>query len=115
MLGNTFDDSCELSAGQWQKIAMARGFVRDAGLLILDEPTSALDPHAEEILLQGFQEISRGRTTILISHRLSTAAAADRILVLEEGRIVEHGSHARLLCSQGLYAQMYELQARRYR
>src|SRR5262249_26695858 len=105
----------ELSAGQWQKIAMARGFVREARLLILDEPTSAMDPHAEEIVLRGFEEISRGRTTILISHRLSTAAAADRIYVLEEGSIVEHGSHAQLLGCQGLYAQMYELQARRYR
>jgi ATP-binding cassette, subfamily B, bacterial len=114
-LGRQFDDGLELSIGQWQKLALARAFFRDAPLQILDEPTSALDAQAEYDVYLRFQELTHGRTTLLISHRFSTVRMADRILVLEGGRIVEAGSHAELVALGGRYATLYEMQAGRYR
>ena len=102
-LGRQFDDGLELSIGQWQKLALARAFFRDAPLQILDEPTSALDAQAEYDVYLRFQELTHGRTTLLISHRFSTVRMADRILVLEGGRIVEAGSHAELVTLGGRY------------
>lgn len=115
MLGNSFEGARELSHGEWQKLSLARGFVRDASVILLDEPTSAMDPHAEEEVLRGFTEIARGRTTLVISHRLSTVMATDRIYVLDRGRIAESGTHAALMRMRGIYAGMFEIQAARYR
>ncbi len=111
MLGRTFGDY-ELSAGQWQRLAVARAFARNASVLILDEPTASLDPRAEHEIFSGFRELSKGRTTILISHRFSTVSMADRILVLDQGRIIECGTHKELLAKDGHYATLYRLQTR---
>lgn len=111
LLGRQFGEA-DLSGGQWQKIAVARAFAREASLLILDEPTSNLDARAEFELFSRFRELAHGRTAILVSHRFSTVRMADRILVLNGGRIVESGSHDELLAQGGTYAQMYELQRR---
>jgi ATP-binding cassette subfamily B protein len=110
-LGRTFGD-VDLSGGEWQRVALARAFARDARLLVLDEPTSNLDARAEHDLFLRFRRLAHGRTTILVSHRFSTVAMADRIVVLERGRIVESGSHAELMVRAGAYAQLYELQRR---
>lgn len=115
LLGHRFKDGHELSGGQWQKVALARLFARDASILILDEPTSALDPEAEDELLRNFDHLSRGRTTILISHRLSAVKMVDTIYMMEHGRIVEHGSHNELMGRMGPYARLYEVQAQRYK
>jgi ATP-binding cassette subfamily B protein len=115
LLGREFDGGTELSGGEWQKVALARAFMRDAPILILDEPTAALDPRAEHDLYRRFLELARGRTTLLISHRLSTVQMADRILVLEEGRVLEEGDHRALMARRGRYAELYALQADRYR
>jgi ATP-binding cassette subfamily B protein len=112
LVGRMFGEH-ELSGGQWQSIAVARAFARDAALLILDEPTSNLDARAEYNLFRRFQELARGKTTIIISHRFSTVRAADRILVMEKGRIVESGSHDELMELAGGYARLYELHVRR--
>jgi ATP-binding cassette, subfamily B, bacterial len=114
LLGRRFQDSVELSGGQWQKIALARAYMRDAQLLILDEPTSALDARAEHEVFQRFSELISGRSAVLISHRFSTVRMADRILVLQEGRIREEGSHDSLMAAGGLYAELFRLQARGY-
>ncbi|MGC2777282.1 MAG: ABC transporter ATP-binding protein [Bradyrhizobium sp.] len=114
-LGKWFDDEQELSIGEWQKIALARAFVRDARIVVLDEPTSALDPSAEYEVFRKFRELAAGRTTILISHRFSTVRTADRIYVLTNGRITESGSHDELMGRGGEYARMFELQAVNYR
>jgi ATP-binding cassette subfamily B protein len=114
-LGRQFEQGAELSIGQWQKLALARAFFREAPLQILDEPTAALDAQAEYDVYQRFRELSRGRTTILISHRFSTVRMADRILVLEDGRLVEEGPHDALVRAEGLYADLYEKQASHYR
>ncbi len=115
LLGRQFEQGVELSIGQWQKVALARAFFRDAPLLILDEPTAALDAEAEYAVYQRFRDLTHGRTTLIISHRFSTVRMADRILVLQDGRIVEQGPHEDLMAAQGSYAAMYEKQASRYR
>ncbi len=115
ILGAQFESGTELSGGEWQKLALARAFLRAAPLVVLDEPTSALDPQAEAAILAQFQRLSCGRTTLLVSHRLSTVKLADRILVLADGRLAETGSHAQLVRQNGLYAHLFETQARAYR
>jgi ATP-binding cassette, subfamily B, bacterial len=115
MLGKLFDQGEELSIGQWQKIALARAFLRDSQIIILDEPTSALDPKAEEEVFQKFRQLIKGQAAILISHRLSTVKMADRIYVMEQGRIVESGTHNELMQVGGSYAHLFETQAQNYR
>jgi ATP-binding cassette subfamily B protein len=115
ILGRWFEAGEDLSMGEWQKIALARAFVRDAPIVVLDEPTSFLDPHAEHEVFERFRRLAAGRSTILISHRLSTVRMADRIYVLEDGRIVESGRHEDLLRCGGAYARLFETQAQSYR
>ena len=115
MLGRRFDDGVELSGGEWQKIALARAYMRDAQLLILDEPTAALDARAEYEVFTRFAELMRGRMAVLISHRFSTVRMADRILVLRHGELIESGTHAELVVAGGLYAELFEMQAAGYR
>jgi len=114
-LGKWFADGEELSVGEWQKIALARAFARDAQIMVLDEPTSSLDPRAEQEVFRAFRELAAGRAALIISHRFSTVRAADRILVLKEGRIIEGGSHQELVRLGGTYARLFELQSRGYR
>jgi ATP-binding cassette subfamily B protein len=114
MLGKRFNEGVELSGGQWQKIALARAYMRDAQLLILDEPTSALDARAEYEVFQRFAKLMEGKTAVLISHRFSTVRMADRILVLENGGLLELGSHEELLEKNGRYAELFHLQAKGY-
>lgn len=113
-LGKWFHDGVELSTGQWQKIALARAFLRESQFLILDEPTSSLDAESEAALFESFKQALMGRTGVLISHRFSTISMADYIYVLDAGRIAEHGTHAALLNKHGLYARMYRAQAAHY-
>lgn len=113
-LTRRFEGGVELSGGEWQKTALARGFMRDASLVILDEPTAALDAEAEYRLFQHFRELVADKTALLISHRLSTVRMADLILVLEDGSIVETGSHAELIARGGRYAALCEMQSERY-
>ena len=115
MLGRRFDGGVELSGGEWQKVALARAYLRDAEVLILDEPTAALDARAEYQVFVRFTELTRGKMAVLISHRFSTVRMADRILVLEQGQIVEHGTHAELVAKGGTYAELFELQAAGYK
>ena len=115
VLGNWFEGGEELSIGQWQKIALARAFVRESQLIILDEPTSAMDPRAESDLLQQFQKLISNQTAILISHRLSSVKMADRIYVMDGGQIVEYGSHEYLMSIDGTYAHLFKIQAKKYR
>jgi ATP-binding cassette subfamily B protein len=104
----------DLSGGQWQKIALARAYMRDAQLLILDEPTSALDARAEHEVFLRFAELIEGKMAVLISHRFSTVRMADRILFLENGELLELGSHEELLEKDGKYAELFHLQAQGY-
>ncbi|GAA0261127.1 ABC transporter ATP-binding protein [Rhodanobacter caeni] len=115
MLGKLFKSGVDLSGGEWQKIAIARAYMRDAPLLILDEPTAALDARSEFEVFQRFKELSQGKTAVIISHRFSTVRMADRIIVLDGGRIEEIGSHDDLLAANGHYAELFELQAAGYR
>lgn len=115
MLGRRFNKGIELSGGEWQKIALARAYMRDAQLLILDEPTAALDARAEYEVFQRFAELTKGKSAVLISHRFSTVRMADRILVLENGQMIEIGSHEELLMKNGLYAELFNLQALGYK
>jgi ATP-binding cassette subfamily B protein len=114
LLGKAYEEGLELSLGQWQKVAVARAYLRDAELLVLDEPTAALDAKAEVEVYRQFRDVSRGKTVLLISHRLGSARLADRILVLAGGRIMEEGTHVELMAHGGLYAQMLEAQAQWY-
>ena len=115
MLGRRFDKGIDLSIGQWQKLALSRALLRNSQILILDEPTAALDALAEYDLYQRFKELTEGRTTVFISHRFSTVRMADRIVVIEEGRANEQGSHDELMTLGGQYEQMYSKQAGQYK
>ena len=114
-LGRWFQDGAELSGGQWQKVALARGFMREqADILVLDEPTAALDAEAEHAVFERFEELAKDRTTIIISHRFPTVRMADRILVLEKGAIIEDGTHDDLVADGKTYAHLYAMQAEGY-
>jgi ATP-binding cassette subfamily B protein len=115
LLGLRFEGGVDLSGGEWQKIALARAYFRDAQVVILDEPTASLDARSESEVFQRFAELAEGKTALLISHRFSTVRMADRIVVLEKGRIAEEGSHDQLIALGGRYAGMFELQASNYR
>jgi ATP-binding cassette subfamily B protein len=115
-LGKWFKDGRELSGGQWQKIALARAFMRsEADILVLDEPTAAMDAAAEALIFEHFRKLTQGRIAILISHRFSTVRMASQIALIDDGRIVEHGSHEELMKQDGHYARLFSLQARGYR
>ncbi len=114
VLGRHFSGGTELSGGEWQKIALARAYMRDSELLILDEPTAALDARAEYEVFQRFAELTKGKMALLISHRFSTVRMADRIIVIENGHLIESGSHEALMAQQGRYAELFQLQARGY-
>lgn len=115
LLGRRFDGGLDLSGGEWQKVALARAYLRDAQLLVLDEPTAALDARAEYDIFQRFADLTIGKMALLISHRFSTVRMADRIIVLDGGRLVEDGDHGSLMARGGRYAEMFELQAASYR
>jgi ATP-binding cassette, subfamily B, bacterial len=114
MLGREFSGGYDLSIGEWQRVALARAFFRDAPFVILDEPTASLDARAESRLFERMHELLEGRSVVLISHRFSSVRSADRIYVMHEGRIVEEGSHDALMAEEGLYAELFTLQARAY-
>jgi ATP-binding cassette, subfamily B, bacterial len=115
MLGRRFEGGVDLSGGQWQKVALARAYMRDAQVLILDEPTAALDARAEYEVFQRFADLTTGKIAIIISHRFSTVRMAGHILVIEHGRVLEEGSHAELMAVDGRYAELFSLQAAGYR
>ena len=115
MLGRRFEGGVDLSGGEWQRIALARAYMRDAQILVLDEPTAALDAKSEHEVFQRFADLTEGKLALFISHRFSTVRMADRILVLEEGRIAEEGDHERLMEMRRRYFGMFELQAANYR
>jgi ATP-binding cassette subfamily B protein len=116
LLGRWFQDGAELSGGQWQKIALARGFMREeADILVLDEPTAALDAESEHAVFARFRELAEGRTTIVISHRFPTVRMARSIVVVDHGTIIERGTHDELVARGGTYARMFALQAEGYR
>lgn len=115
ILGRSFEGAVDLSGGQWQRIALARALVRPAPLLVLDEPSSALDPRTEHELFSDLRALARGRTVLLVSHRYANLHLADRIVVMQEGRIIDQGTHDDLMARDGLYAQLYQFQAGSYR
>ena len=115
MIGRRFKTGVDLSGGQWQKIAIARAYMRDAQVMILDEPTAALDARSEFEVFQRFKDLSDDRTAVLISHRFSSVRMADRILVLAGGRVEASGTHEQLMAQGGRYAELFELQAAGYR
>lgn len=114
IVGPEFSGGSDLSFGQWQRVALARAFFCDAPFIILDEPTAALDARAEHDLFQAIRTLCQGRSVLLISHRFSSVRTADRIYVLNHGRIVQHGSHDQLIAAGGLYADLFTLQAAAY-
>jgi ATP-binding cassette subfamily B protein len=115
MLGRRFDGGVDLSGGEWQKVALARAYLRDAQVLILDEPTAALDARSEFEVFRRFAELTAGKMALFISHRFSTVRMADRIIVLDDGKVVEDGSHDELCRLGRRYSEMFELQAASYR
>jgi len=115
MLGRRFETGVDLSGGEWQKVALARAYLRDAQVLILDEPTAALDARSEFEVFQRFAELTTGKSALFISHRFSTVRMADRIVVLENGKVAEDGNHEELSRLGGRYAEMFEMQAASYR
>jgi ATP-binding cassette subfamily B protein len=115
LIGRRFRTGVDLSGGQWQKIAIARAYMRDAQVMILDEPTAALDARSEFEVFQRFKDLGEGRTAVLISHRFSSVRMADRILVLANGKVEASGTHAQLMAEGGRYAELFELQAAGYR
>jgi ATP-binding cassette subfamily B protein len=115
MLGRRFETGVDLSGGEWQKVALARAYLRDAQILVLDEPTAALDARSEHEVFERFAELTKGKMALLISHRFSTVKMADRIIVLERGVIAEEGRHEQLMAHGGRYAEMFEMQAASYR
>jgi ATP-binding cassette subfamily B protein len=115
MLGRRFAGGIELSGGEWQKIALARAYIRKAQIIVLDEPTAALDARAEYETFARFAELVAGQIALLISHRFPTVRMADRILVLQQGAVVEQGTHEQLLSHNGIYAELFRLQAEGYR
>ncbi|MGC1371105.1 MAG: ATP-binding cassette domain-containing protein [Candidatus Sulfotelmatobacter sp.] len=115
MLGRRFESGVDISGGEWQKVALARAYLRDAQLLILDEPTASLDARSEFEVFHRFSELTAGKMALFISHRFSTVRSADRILVLENGKITEEGTHDQLASLGGRYAEMFEMQASSYR
>lgn len=114
MLGKRFAEGIDLSGGEWQKVALARAYMRDAQIVILDEPTAALDARAEYEVFKRFAELTKGKTAVIISHRFSTVRMADRILVLKNGEMLQLGTHEELLFADGLYAELFNLQAKGY-
>lgn len=113
-LGKEFLNGTDLSGGQWQKVALARGFVRDASVIFLDEPTASLDAKTEKAVFEQFLSLAEDKTAIVISHRLFITPLVDRIFVLEQGRLIEEGRHDQLLKLDGVYARMYKTQAGMY-
>ena len=115
MLFRYFDDNAtDLSVGQWQKLSVARAFYSDSDVLILDEPTAALDALAEQQIFKQFDELTTGKTSVFVSHRLSSATIADNIIVLEYGEIIEQGNHKELMAIKGKYYELFTTQAKRY-
>ncbi len=114
-LGRRWEKGHELSGGEWQKVALSRAFMREAEVLVLDEPTASLDAEAEYEVFCRFQELTAGKMAVLVSHRFSTVRMADRIVVLDDGRIAEAGSHGDLMARDGIYARLFTLQAQGYR
>lgn len=114
ILDKQFEGGTDLSVGQWQRVALARAFFRDARFIVLDEPTASLDPRAERALFDSIRSLCEGRTVLLISHRFSSVRSADRIIVLDKGRVTEHGSHRQLMELGGQYAELFSLQASAY-
>jgi ATP-binding cassette, subfamily B, bacterial len=115
VLGRRFEGGVDLSGGEWQKVALARAYMRAAQVLILDEPTAALDARAEYEVFVRFSELTTARTAVLISHRFSTVRMADRIIVLQAGQVVDQGTHAELVLREGLYSELFTMQAAGYR
>src|SRR5262249_10601776 len=115
MLGRRFEGGVDLSGGEWQKIALGRAYMRNAQVLILDEPTASLDARAEYEVFIRFSKLVAGRMAVIISHRFSTVRMADRIIVLQKGKVLEEGTHSELVAQKGLYAELFTLQAEGYR
>lgn len=115
VVGKMFEKGIDLSGGQWQKLALSRAFFKDAPILILDEPTSAIDAKAEYEIFERVQKLQKDKTVIIISHRFSTVRNADRILVLNNGQIIENGNHDELIRQDGVYAELFKIQAQGYK